>query len=395
MDTGKILNALWSKLDRNTIITDKNGEAVYISPVFECPAERVLEKIKLMPQDMEEMEFFDLDISIKRTDITCGGEEFACFTVSDISEYTSLVKEIAAYSKMLSGVSAFQTGIMKRLSEPYDSFLPGLCKYCATNDIFMIMKTDTKTVKSTFDGEKVVREQLQSSDDSEGFLEMDPRERRDSFYCIASSQIQQHRYAVVVNVPEKTLGSRYAETSINSMITLFVENSVLRDEMIFDSEHDRMTGLYNKGKYMALQEELFGKPAALTIYNFDVNNLKYINDNYGHEQGDALILKAAKSIAAVTAENVLGFRMGGDEFVMIAKELTAQQADELRRRWESELEKLNGLNDGLFCAVSCGMAHGSGDYVYDELYELADVRMYENKKAMKQRDLFSHYKANK
>lgn len=395
MDTGKILNALWSKLDRNTIITDKNGEAVYISPVFACPAERVLEKIKIMPQDMEDMEFFDLDIKIKRTDITCGDERFGCFTFSDISEYTSLVKEIAAYSKMLSGVSAFQTGIMKRLSEPYDSFLPELCRCSGMNDIFMLMKTDGNIVKSIYDGEKVVREQVTDVQDAEGFLEMKSRERRGDFYCIASSVVQGKSYSVVVNAADKAPGSRYAETSINSMITLFVENSVLREEMIYESEHDRMTGLYNKGKYMALKEELFGKPAALTIYNFDVNNLKYINDTYGHERGDALIVKAARSVAAVTAENVLGFRMGGDEFVMIAKELTAQQADELRRKWESELEKLNGLNDGLFCAVSCGMAHGSGDYVYDELYRLADVRMYENKKAMKQRDMFSHYKANK
>ena len=39
----------------------------------------------------------------------------------------------------------------------------------------------------------------------------------------------------------------------------------------------------------------FGSPYSIAIYNFDVNNLKYINDHYGHEYGDKLIINAAKS----------------------------------------------------------------------------------------------------
>ena len=91
-----------------------------------------------------------------------------------------------------------------------------------------------------------------------------------------------------------------------------------------------LTGLYNKGKYMALKNADFGKPESIAIFNFDVNNLKHINDNYGHEYGDALIIKAAKSIDAVTSENVYGFRMGGDEYVMVAVNVSPEEVGKIR-----------------------------------------------------------------
>ncbi len=52
-----------------------------------------------------------------------------------------------------------------------------------------------------------------------------------------------------------------------------------------EKEHDRLTGLFNKGKFMALKESLFRKQETLAVFNLDVNDLKYVNDNFGHEAG--------------------------------------------------------------------------------------------------------------
>ena len=54
-----------------------------------------------------------------------------------------------------------------------------------------------------------------------------------------------------------------------------------------EKELDGLTGLYNKGKFLSLKQSLFRKQKSLAVFNMDVNNLKYVNDNFGHEAGDA------------------------------------------------------------------------------------------------------------
>ena len=134
---------------------------------------------------------------------------------------------------------------------------------------------------------------------------------------------------------------------------------------------------------MAMKSAGFGDPDSIAVFNFDVNNLKYINDSFGHERGDELIIKAAKSIHAVVSDNVFGFRMGGDEYLIVAANVSEKEALDIRRRWELALEEEN--NSGyIHCVMACGMQYGEGDYDYDELYHKADALMYLDKKARKE-----------
>jgi diguanylate cyclase (GGDEF)-like protein len=153
-------------------------------------------------------------------------------------------------------------------------------------------------------------------------------------------------------------------------------------EAQYEAEHDKLTGLYNKGKYIMLKEDHFGNPGSIALFNFDVNNLKYINDNYGHEYGDELIIKAAQSIHAVTSDNVLGFRMGGDEYAMVAMNVTEKEAEEIHSRWEKTLAELNTQGD-VFCVMACGIKYCEGEFDADELFHQADDQMYLDKKNRK------------
>ncbi|SCX84057.1 diguanylate cyclase (GGDEF) domain-containing protein [Lachnospiraceae bacterium XBB2008] len=155
-------------------------------------------------------------------------------------------------------------------------------------------------------------------------------------------------------------------------------------EAQYEAEHDKLTGLYNKGKYIMLKEDHFGNPGSIALFNFDVNNLKYINDNYGHEYGDELIIKAAQSIHAVTSDNVFGFRMGGDEYAMVAVNITEKEAEEIHSRWEKTLAELNTQGD-VFCVMACGIKYCKGEFDADELFHQADDQMYLDKKARKDR----------
>ena len=148
-------------------------------------------------------------------------------------------------------------------------------------------------------------------------------------------------------------------------------------------EHDGLTGLYNKGKFMSLKQSLFPRQKSLAVFNMDVNNLKYLNDNFGHEAGDKLIRKAAESLRRIEARNVMAFRVGGDEFIVVALHLSLEEAEKLRADWEAGLAELNEPDDGIRCVVACGMAYGEEGYDLEALLAEADRRMYEDKLAKK------------
>ena len=150
-----------------------------------------------------------------------------------------------------------------------------------------------------------------------------------------------------------------------------------------EKDHDGLTGLYNKGKLMEMTEKLFSRQETIAVFYMDVNNLKYVNDNYGHDAGDRLIRKAAESLKRIEARNIMPFRIGGDEFVVVAIHVTEPEAERIRKKWEAGLAELNRAEDGIPCAVACGFAYGEKGYRLNEVFALADKRMYEDKKAKK------------
>ena len=89
-----------------------------------------------------------------------------------------------------------------------------------------------------------------------------------------------------------------------------------------------MTQLYNKRHYKEQLKELQNDCTIGVIY-FDIDNLKRMNDTFGHEKGDAVILKAAEFIRRYLTEQASGFRIGGDEFVMLIRDCTEEKVQEL------------------------------------------------------------------
>ena len=154
-------------------------------------------------------------------------------------------------------------------------------------------------------------------------------------------------------------------------------------DLKMEKDHDGLTGLYNKGKFMEMKKTLFQRQNTIAVFNMDVNNLKLMNDTYGHEAGDRLIKKAAQSLRRIEKRNVMPFRVGGDEFVVVALHVTRDEAEQLRRDWEEGLRQLNRDGDGIDCVIACGFAYGEKGYELEALLAQADQLMYEDKRALK------------
>ena len=152
-----------------------------------------------------------------------------------------------------------------------------------------------------------------------------------------------------------------------------------------ERDQDSLTGLYNQGKFTEMKQSLFRNQETIAVFNMDVNDLKLMNDTYGHEAGDRLILKAAKSLKEIRSRNVIPFRVGGDEFVVVALHVSRGDAEKIREKWEKALEELNREQDGIPCVIACGFAYGGEGFDPEEVFREADRRMYEDKKAKKNR----------
>ena len=165
---------------------------------------------------------------------------------------------------------------------------------------------------------------------------------------------------------------------------LYRDISDLSQKLRAEKERDGLTGLYNKGKFMEMKRSLFGKQDAIAVFNMDVNDLKTMNDRHGHEAGDRLIRKAAESLKRIEARNIIPFRVGGDEFVVIAIHVSREDAEKIGQRWAEGLAELNRAADNTPCVIACGFAFGEKGYDLEEVLKLADRRMYEDKKRLKE-----------
>jgi two-component system cell cycle response regulator len=162
-----------------------------------------------------------------------------------------------------------------------------------------------------------------------------------------------------------------------------IERQQLHAELERRSVVDELTGLYNRRGFFAVGEQEWKrarrKGDGFLLVFADLDGLKVVNDQYGHEEGDALIKAAAGLLAAVFRDTDILARLGGDEFAVIAHQTGAGGAEVIRERIDHELQSHNS-SEGLSHALSMSVGIVSFDPAVhssvglDELLSMADAR---------------------
>ena len=159
----------------------------------------------------------------------------------------------------------------------------------------------------------------------------------------------------------------------------------------YERDHDSITGLLNRQAYYKQIEELFAYPEELKIAAFvmiDLDNLKYVNDTYGHDFGDDYIKTAAAALKTLYNHNSVVSRLSGDEFNIFLYGFSSK--DEVRRIISETREQLVQsyclLADGTHFRIraSAGVSwYPDNSTSYEMLMKYADFAMYTVKHSTK------------
>ncbi|EKY3120466.1 diguanylate cyclase [Cronobacter turicensis] len=166
-------------------------------------------------------------------------------------------------------------------------------------------------------------------------------------------------------------------------LALALANQKLRDELTEKAMFDSLTGLRNRYHLedalhaCISQAEATGSPVSCLM--IDIDYFKALNDQYGHDAGDAVLKEVARAIHAVPGDTAQVFRYGGEEFLVLLPGMAQAQAHALATRMLTQVGELslryNGQEIGPV-SVSIGLATWPDHARRESLVKNADIALY-------------------
>ena len=155
---------------------------------------------------------------------------------------------------------------------------------------------------------------------------------------------------------------------------------------------DSLTGLKSNASYNKiadkLDKEIKSGRAEFSLYIMDMNNLKQMNDTYGHKKGDEMLIDAANIMREVWQEDSI-YRIGGDEFAVVLDNSVASQYEDHIKIFDKAIDRFNQSNDKydieLQIAIGLAVYNKGRDESFVDVFRRADNQMYEDKHKKKQK----------
>lgn len=176
---------------------------------------------------------------------------------------------------------------------------------------------------------------------------------------------------------------------------LWIHEDVTRErqtaeQLVYLAERDALTGLFNRRRFedelgRFIQESQRRHRHGALLF-FDLDEFKHINDTFGHRAGDAVLIRVASEVGALTRRNELLCRLGGDEFAVLMPDARQEEAEHLAERIVRAIALIPFRIDGqnLRLTSSLGIAlYPQGSAKAEELVAHADAAMYQAKESGK------------
>lgn len=154
--------------------------------------------------------------------------------------------------------------------------------------------------------------------------------------------------------------------------------------------YDPLTGVLSRKEGLAFMEKQLEfarfNGVNVVVSFIDIDGLKYVNDTFGHAEGDELIKVVTTSISNTARENDTIFRYGGDEFILVLYNIDKKTASHVWSRIQRKFDQYNEISNKPYkVSASIGFAEYSNTekQSVSELIETADTEMYINKQDKK------------
>ena len=178
------------------------------------------------------------------------------------------------------------------------------------------------------------------------------------------------------------------------ILSKFYQNlrlDALNQRLLQMTETDALTHVKNRTAFETKQGNLQTKmqltvKPTFALALFDINNLKQINDNLGHEAGDDYIINSCRLICKTFKKSAV-YRIGGDEFMVVLENDDFENRYSLLQSMKDEMAKLATGDLPVYekISIASGMSvyDPENDFNISDVFSRADAAMYENKAAMK------------
>jgi len=254
-------------------------------------------------------------------------------------------------------------------------------------------------VISIYDGEVLHFDTFNRNDYLPGYKESD--KMRHFFYIAIHNDEKLYAYLVMENCVPRIgdFSLEMYKRAIKDALDKFRQNMRLEHLNKKLSElytKDSLTGLYNRFGYESLAVPMFKNASeqkkTLAVIFIDINRMKYINDNFGHLQGDLAIRTIADAISREVHDDCIAIRYGGDEFLVIGECCDEELVKNMVARLEQSItEQVAHMSLPFKLSASCGyiMTDPDSSSTLAEYIKRADDIMYAHKKQSYEED---HYK---
>lgn len=205
---------------------------------------------------------------------------------------------------------------------------------------------------------------------------------------VSEAQIRQFNFQLGTAIKERTLE---LETTNNKLATEIEQRKVIEQKLQHDALHDNLTKLPNRSFLMTEINESLQKSKTDQDYQFvvlfiDIDRFKVINDSLGHHAGDTILVEISQRICQTIDNLGRVFRLTGDEFVVLLKNInSSQKVLQITNKIIEQIKLPIYINNlDFFTTVSIGIVFGRQPYCYDyeegiEILRDADNAMYKAK----------------
>ncbi len=239
-------------------------------------------------------------------------------------------------------------------------------------------KGEKRTVAG-FNSSDMFPEALESGGNINYFLPLHFRERCIGYYIISNSEFPIHSmlcHSIMMNI---------SNSIENIRKLLHLNNAISELDKLYAV--DPLCNIFNRNGFIRISDRIYKDCAAdnkkVMIAFLDMDGLKMINDNYGHNEGDFALQKLADIIRECCTSKLICARFGGDEFIIFGADVNEEEVQLFEHKLTAKLDEINRiLNKPYPISASMGtyLTSVTPDMPLFQIITKADEKMYEQKK---------------